>query len=334
MRDISFFSEDTYLSIPNRKNPKVILAFGNKKIVKNSFEIYNPFSTKAKLFKWVVRFFGIHFKSLVLKLFDVEKHQNSEFINFLNQEYQTKFTASIYNATLKDKVVIQLQSEGSIYGYAKFPLNERGLHNIKNEIYAIELLSKIEIINLEMKTFEFHKTPFFILPDLQGHFENISDNEIYQFVESFKKDKILKLKDHLRIIEIRDFLEAQNLIIELDILKSVLKTSKDYYNEVYEHGDFAPWNIVKTKNGMAAFDFEYFVENGLEYFDIIKYHFQVGRLLKGKNQNDLYQYVSDKIGISEIREMLSLFLLKEIMNSYQQNKASNFETKMLNFINA
>ncbi|MDG1398531.1 MAG: hypothetical protein P8P88_09110, partial [Polaribacter sp.] len=109
---------------------------------------------------------------------------------------------------------------------------------------------------------------------------------------------------------------------------------KDYYSEVYEHGDFAPWNIVKTKNGMAAFDFEYFVENGLEYLDIIKYHFQVGRLLKGKNQNDLYQYVSDKIGISEIREMLSLFLLKEIMNSYQQNKASNFETKMLNFINA
>ena len=71
----------------------------------------------------------------------------------------------------------------------------------------------------------------------------------------------------------------------------------------------------------------------LEYFDLIKYHFQVGRLLKGKSNTDLYQYISEKIGIKEIKEMLSLFLLKEIMNCFQQDKTAEFETQMLTVIN-
>lgn len=333
MKDISFFSEGNYLSIPNSKDPKVVLAIGNKAMAKNSFEIYNPFSLKAKIFKRIVRFFCINFNKLFLELFELEKYENSKFITFLNEQFQIKFTASIYNATLKDKVVIQLQSEGLIFGYVKFPINEIGLKNINNEIKAIALLAREGITNLEMQTFQFKGTPFFILPDLQGNFESIPDNEVYKLVESYKKKVSLKLENQPRIIEIRAFFEAKNLKSELNILRATLNSSKEYYYEAYEHGDFAPWNIVKTKEGLAAFDFEYFTEKGLEYFDLIKYHFQVGRLLKGKNQQDLYQYISDKIEITEIKEILSLFLLKEIMNCFDQDKTSDFETKMLNFIN-
>lgn len=333
MKDISFFSEGTYISIPNRKDPKVVLAIGDKTMAKNSFEIYNPFSVKAKAFKSVVRFLAVNFNALFKNILNVEKYSNSEFIEFLNDEFQIKFTASIYNATLKDKVVIQLQSEGLVFGYVKFPINDIGLKNINNEINAIELLSKKGIMDLQMKSFNFKGTPFFILPDLQGNFESISDNEVLKLVESYKKEVVLKLENQPRILEIKDFFIAQNLNKELEILNQIIHTSKEYYHEVYEHGDFAPWNIVKTKEGLAAFDFEYFTEKGLEYFDLIKYHFQVGRLLKGKNQTDLYQYISEKIGIKEIKQMLSLFLLKEIMNCFQQHKTAEFETQMLTVIN-
>lgn len=334
MRDINFFSESTYLSIPNRKDPKVILAIGNKTMVKNSFEIYNPFSTKAKIFKKVVRFLATHFNSILHKISNLEKYNDSEFISFLNDEFQIKFTASIYNATLKDKVVIQLQSEGLIFGYVKFPINEIGLKNIKNEINAIALLSEKGIMDLQMKSLSFKGTPFFILPDLQGNFESIPDNEILKLVNSYKKEVVLKLENQPRILEIKDFFIAQNLKKELDILNMILKSSKEYYHEVYEHGDFAPWNIIKTKEGLAAFDFEYFTEKGLEYFDLIKYYFQVGRLLKGKSNTDLYQYISEKTCIKEMKEMLSLFLLKEIMNCFQQDKTAEFEKQLLTFINA
>lgn len=334
MRGISFFSEDTYLSIPNRKNPKVILAIGKKSIAKNSFKIYNPFSVKAKLFKSVIRFLYVNLNRVFLELFDFDKHENSEFISFLNEEFQVNFTSSIYNATLKDKVVVQLQSEGLVFGYVKYPINKLGLKNISNEINAIDLLSEKGILNLQMKSMEFKGTPFFVLPELQGNIANIPDNEVLKLVESYKKEVLLKLEEQARIIEIKDFFVDQNLKKELEILENILKTSQEYYHEVYEHGDFAPWNIVKTNEGLAAFDFEYFTEKGLEYFDLIKYHFQVGRLLKAKNQEDLYQYISQKINIKEIKQMLSLFLLKEIMSAFQQEKTADFETQMLNFINA
>ena len=82
MRDISFFSEDSYLSIPNQKNPKVILAIGKKSLAKNSFKIYNPFSLKAKLFKIIVRFCTVYLNKLSLSLFNLEHKENSEFINY------------------------------------------------------------------------------------------------------------------------------------------------------------------------------------------------------------------------------------------------------------
>ena len=276
----------------------------------------------------------MNFNAIFLQLFDFDTYDNSEFINFLNEEFQTKFTTSIYHATLRDKVVVQLQSEGLVFGYVKFPMNRLGLKNITNEIKALELLSEKGILNLKMKSMEFKGTPFFVLPELKGNIANIPDIEILKLLESFKKEVSLKLEEQARIIEIKGFFIENELKNELEILENILKTSKEYYHEVYEHGDFAPWNIIKTNDGLAAFDFEYFTEKGLEYFDLIKYHFQVGRLLKGKNQEDLYQYISQKISIKEIKQILSLFLLKEMMSAIQQEKTADFESQMLNFINA
>jgi hypothetical protein len=333
MKDISFFSENTYLCIPNSKDPKVILAIGKGSYAKESFKLYNPFSRKAKVFKSVARFFFTYFNSFFRKIIELEVRENSEFIHFLNKKYDKKFTSSIYNATLKDKVVIQLQVDHKIFGYVKFPLNEIGINNVKNEINALRILSEKGIINFEMRSLEFKKVPFFILPELEGNIDRISDEDVLKTLEPFKKDASYTLNEHVRVREIKDFLRQKELSEELNVLNKNLKSSKNSYQEVYEHGDFAPWNIVKTKEGFTAFDFEYFTEKGLEYFDLIKYHFQIGRLLKGKNKEDLFNYVSQKIKINEITEMLTLFLLKEIMVALEQEKTYHFEKEMLNFIN-
>ena len=333
MKDISFFSENIYLCIPNSKDPKVVLAIGTGFLAKKSFKLYNPFSKKAKIFKSVARFFCVHLNSVFRKIIELDRHQNSEFIKFLNKKYDKKFTSSIYNATLKDKVVIQLQADHKVFGYVKFPLNEIGISNVKNEIKALSILSEKGIISFEMRSLEFNKIPFFILPELDGNIDRVSDEDVLKILEPFKKKTSYALNEHVRVQEIKAFLIKKKLNDELNVLERNIKSSKILYKEVYEHGDFAPWNIVKTKEGFTAFDFEYFTEKGLEYFDLIKYHFQVGRLLKGKNKEDLFNYVSQKIKIKEIAEMLTLFLLKEIMVASEQQKTYHFEKEMLNFIN-
>ena len=57
MKDINFFSESTYFSIPNSKDPKVVLAIEKGSFAKKSFKLYNPFSQKAKVFKSLRVFF-------------------------------------------------------------------------------------------------------------------------------------------------------------------------------------------------------------------------------------------------------------------------------------
>lgn len=333
MEDISFFSKGVYLSIPSRKNAKVILAVGNKETAKNSFKIYNPFSAKAKIFKSLMQFITVNFNKLSMSFFRVELKENSEFIHFLNNKFQKSFKSSVYNATLKDKVVIQLQFEGKVFGYVKFPMNDLGLKNISNEIRAIELLSEKGILKLHMTSMIFKGTPFFILPELKGNISNLGDSEIIKLIEPYKKNIVLKLVEQARVKEIKTFFVQRNMIDELKILEMVVKSSNESYHEAYEHGDFAPWNIVNTNDGLAAFDFEYFTEKGLEYFDLIKYHFQVGRLLKGKNHQELFNYISQKIDVIEIKQLVSLFLFKEIMTGIQQQKTSDFEYQMLKFIN-
>ena len=100
----------------------------------------------------------------------------------------------------------------------------------------------------------------------------------------------------------------QDSLIRLDKLCS---KSKKEYRLVYEHGDFAPWNIVKVKDDYVPFDFEYFVEDGLEYFDLIKYYYQIGNLLEKKTNDELKKYIYSKIKFDEIEIIYELYLIKE-----------------------
>ena len=88
MRDISFFSDSVYLHIPNAKAPKVILAVDNGYVAKNAFKLYNPFSSKAKLFKRVVAFIAVYLRFFLKKITKLETYKSSEFIDFLNEKYQ------------------------------------------------------------------------------------------------------------------------------------------------------------------------------------------------------------------------------------------------------
>lgn len=320
MKDINkFYSSNKYIFLPTNKDPKVILAVDNKQVIENSFKLYNPFSKKAKIFKNIMYY--------IVKFFPLGTFKNEgKFINFLKGRFNKNIISSIYIATANDKLVLQIQDKKEILGYIKFPLNTIGKKRLLNEKKAIDILYEKNMINYKYLIFDFFEnTPFLFLPNIEGKISN-ENIDILPILKSLKKDKKYKLKNHPRI---KDLLIKADEKYRNKILELISKSNDEYY-EVYEHGDFAPWNIIKKDNKYILFDFEYFEERGLEYLDFIKYYYQVEKLLNKRQNEFLINSVLEKCKFKEKEIIFKIFLIKEIIEKRLCDENFEFEEKLLN----
>ncbi|WP_298782532.1 hypothetical protein [uncultured Polaribacter sp.] len=333
MKGYRFITYNDYLCIPSRKNPKVILAIGSALQAKNSFQLYNPFSVKAKLLKRVLFFLSVNFNSIAKIIFSKKAIDKDKIVSFLEEKYQTEFISSIYNSTAGDKVIVQLQSENKIFGYVKYPLNERGKMFVENERKGIEILSHHKVIDTTVDSFIFNKTTFIVLPEIKGKVGFVDDLTAEKIIEPYKKEKKFLLIKHKRVQSILQELTELGFNKYVNLLNKITKSSNELYFEAFEHGDYTPWNILKSEEKYQTFDFEFFVENGLEYLDLIKFHYQVGKLLEKNGPEDLIKYLLSKIQIVEIKLLVSIFLLKEIVLRKMHSEDYAFEEKTLQIIN-
>lgn len=327
-----FLSENKYLYLPTKSNPKVALVIDNSSYSKNSFKLYNPFSKKAKLFKSVA-YILVTKLNILFNITAKEKKENSSFIKYLEKKLNSKIISSIYFATLKDKVVLQLQTpESKIIGYLKFPLNKIGLVHINNEIEAMDILSKEGIIKAALFVDIYENTSFLLIEELNGQIDLIEKNNLVAILNTFKRNEFYLLNAHPRIKQLKIDLEKNKLDQYLNILTNIENNTILKYKLVYEHGDFTPWNIVKVGNDFIPFDFEYFVKDGLEYLDLIKYFYQVGKLLNQLNNEDLILFIKQEINIQEIEELFKIFLIKEILKNIIENEDYLFDENILNLL--
>ena len=331
MKDNKFFSLNSYIFLPTKNNPKVALAIDNATLSRNSFKLYNPFSKKAQILKNIIEFTTINM-NFSTQIF-TQKKVKSVFIKYLEKLLKQPLVSSLYFATINDKVVIQLQStDAKILGYLKYPLNKVGLKHIKNEIEAFDILSSKKIIEPYILSQEYKGKPFLLLKELDGTIDVVSKKDIEDILIQFQRDESYKLSLHPRIVELKKTLLKNNMkeyIIKID---KIISNSALEYKKVYEHGDFAPWNIVKVKDKYIPFDFEYFLEDGLEYLDIIKYYYQIGKLLKSKKDKELITFVSEAVNIREIKELFELFLIKEILRGKEENEPFEFEENIIKIL--
>jgi len=308
-----FFSKNSYLYLPTKNNPRVALAIDNKDIAKNAFKLYNPFSAKAKVLKRVYAFL---FCSSNFRLGGSSEKVNekAKFIEYLEKELNEEIIASLYFATIEDKIVIQLQTtDAKIIGYLKYPLNDVGLVHVKNEIRAFEILSEKGIVEPYLLSQEYEGKPFLILKEIDGDIGMVDRDNVKEILKQFHRDTSAKLSEHPRVFELKQLLEHYELNDYVTQIEAICKKSTFEFKIVYEHGDFTPWNIVKVKENYVPFDFEYFVEDGLEYFDLIKYYYNTGRLLHGKEGEALIEYLEEHIDSSAALLLIRLFLMKEII---------------------
>lgn len=325
MKDIDFFSSNKYIALPSKKNPRVLLALGSHAEKANSFQLYNPFSLKARLLKKIAYY---------APFFNTAVKDKSDFISFLEERYQNNIVTSVYYATDKDKVVLQIQSNLELLGYLKVGLNKIGNEKIENEKKALQMLQgKNSPAFIDSGEFEEHA--FLFLSPINGESKELSHEEVVGALEGLNKDNYVKkmaLQIHPRIINLHDSLKKINDIRLLTIFENIDLTVEAIVN--YEHGDFAPWNILNNNNNnkLNLIDFEYFVENGLQEFDLIKYYYQVGTLLKKIRNYKLINYIKEESKLSNFNLFFKLYLLKEICLKFTNEVQSMDEYHLLKFL--
>ncbi|WP_282074664.1 hypothetical protein [Maribacter aquivivus] len=332
MKSKDFISRNVVLPLPTKANPKVYLAVGSSKIATLSFSLYNPFSSKGKVLKWLAKLLFEKFNRFSLLLLPVVKNNHSDFIKYIEEQLGAEFISSVYIATANDKVVLQLIKKDEIYGYLKFPLTKIGIERLENEKKAIDIFSEKSMVSSLLYSGSYKGIPFIIIENIEGQISELSKQDYLKLIPLFYKNNTFKLREHPRVIAILKELKLANLRDLESWLWNIIKISELYYKEVYEHGDFAPWNIIQTDTGLVPFDFEYFEETGLEYMDELKYHHQIETLLNLKEGEQLIDSISSKINIPDFKILYQIFLIKEILRKIKIKESVENEKILLNII--
>lgn len=327
-----FLASKTAIAVPNKTNPKVWLAIDNAQLSRVSFNLYNPFSFKGKLFKKVVRFICVYSNGLSKIILATTTKTASPFVKHLENELGKKLTSSVYIGTAKDKVVLQLADSNTVVGYVKYPLTKQGEGRLQNEKKAIRILSKLTIIPDLLFEGTYEGIPFIILKELSGKIGNVHNTQLISVLKSFEKGNLHKLTDHPRLIFLKQKAVELGLVYLVNRINNLAIKSNVKYKEVYEHGDFAPWNLIQIAKGILPFDFEYFFKDGMEFFDEIKYHFQIVNLIEGKSGEQLIKTLSSRIDLDEFLVVMELFLVKEILIKVEENKPYNLETELIQYL--
>ena len=333
---MNFSTNNDYIYLPSKKNPKVALAIDNASLTRNSFKLYNPFSKKAKILKFIVKFSVLYCNSLFKFFFSSKVNIHSDFIIELEKKIGQSLNVSIYFSTDKNKVVLQLQSKESlIIGYLKLAINNVGNNHIKNEVFAAKFLSCKEIIDSNYLLLEgvYEGWNYCLLKELKGVIGVVSDENIKLIINTIETKDAFVLSEHPRVLDIREKLELygfENLLLLLN--KSIVKINKSF-KVVYEHGDFVDWNIIETYNGnYCIFDLEYFNKNGLEYMDLFKIYYHRGSLIEKKTGIKLINFMQLNIKSIFFKELFIIFLLKEITIKCEEKLNFRIEKNILSLL--
>ena len=311
------FSNTKYISLPSAKNPKVVLAIGSKIEKINSFKIYNPYSLKAKLLRFV---------AFYMPYFNITKNNISPFIRFIEKELNTKLISSVYFSSCKYKAVIQLQSKGKIIGYIKYALNKKGNFKIKNEQSALESLNCKGVPQIMGKGV-YNNLNYIIIKNVikKHHNTNLNYQKLNSLLRIFeiKNSHSFLLKNHPRVKQIQRSLIRHNLNKYATTFLKIIETDKRLYKVKSEHGDFTLWNII---NNNDLIDFEEFTLTGIDGMDLCHFYFTEQLYLKKHLPAQIIKNTLSSVGLKN-KNILFIYLINTIMTR------SEFDFDITQYIN-
>lgn len=313
--------EGYYLKIkPPRGNKIFYFNLENNIVFNNSLELLQPHSKEGRLFKKYLKKSFLFFK-IIKKVGLIKKKKGNEiFINSIHKQINFEGNQmSFYKSEDSDKIVIQIISNEFVKGYIKFPLNQKGVEKLKQEIQNYRFI-KNKDVTPKFFYCKFNSIPLLfvekLIPLRIDHFD------LKSFLKKLKSSEKYKLVDHPRQKEIkRKFFDAtnnQNLINMLDLR---LSKNSNKFCVVFEHGDFTPWNLFQNENReVKIIDLEYSNPLGLEFIDEIRYYYSEEKLVQKKNEVNLYKLIQSKFdGIEDFNLVYILFLMEEYVKTSDLN---------------
>lgn len=303
------------LYFPWKRKPKLILSLGSYEEFVLGLSMYQPSSLQGKFIKYI--FFLLYpFLKFFKGSLDDEKLQ-------ILTDFQDVVVQSFYFSTDQQKYVMLAKCERTgarlIIKVSNTPL---GISRLKRELSGYHLFRSLNLTHFKLHTSHSANNKFSLTYMHEIFDFNIQNtNYVCNLVSQLRRGLYLSPSTHPRIQNI--FLKIKKNLYEelLDKLYESITLSNSEYEICYEHGDLAPWNCYDINGEHGVFDFEYFEEDGIEGFDLLRYAYSIA-LLKGKNLKERLQNIDDfyqSIGERLDSFLLIFFLCDEINRKAEEN---------------
>lgn len=307
------------------KRPKVFVNLTTWRDFRCGMGLYNPSSFKGQCVK-----------ILTLILFPLwvvfsRRFSRGRALEVLEGSCVTRFRSSVYCSTDGVKYVVHLWdivNKTSIV--AKVSFEDLGRKRLKAELEGINAFGNLGLTTVSVLNSHFSEELSFLMFHHIGAMFNVySDEFVSKLSKKTKLGKKLPANRHPRVLDIISKLELCGQSEAGDALRKFANTMHKEFAVSVEHGDLAPWNLYRLKEGgVFAFDFELFVKDGMEYLDCMKYYYTQLKLLQrvGVNEiNDSLIEVMKGKGIIVCQFSLLVFYASEWVLKLIEGSESEFE---------
>lgn len=323
MNENDLYSNGRYVIIPTKKRSKVALIFNDRSYYALSRLLYNPFSLGGKSIKLVSLLFP--------QLFSSKRSTSGDFVIHLEKVLNIEILTSIYWATDGNKFVLQIidKNKKAIFGYVKISNSTIGYRAISNESIILHSLPPRLVPKIIFEG-EWRNHKYLIIENVTGSTETklLSRTALNSILKELMLNKTCKLKEHPRYEYLCRFIIDNNIIKPGELTHFINEDITVTFS--VEHGDFAPWNIIcYDKSKYKLIDFEMGCQIGISGLDLIKYYFQYARLILSYKSEKIVHFVKENTELEDFSTYFNLFLLKEIILSFQKHENYSFEFNLL-----
>lgn len=319
---MKFLPKGKYFGFPKLENFKFLFDVSTKATRDHSFTFFNPKGKKAIVWKLIKKAFPII--SLVFRKSIYHQNQNGEFYSSIQSFFQKEVGVTGYLSTDKDKLVLRVSSGSEVIGFLKVGLNDLGNDHLQQEKLGWEKLGELgmkSIISSEMTLGNHH---VLCLDVVKGKELPVDADLPRALLERFYYNESFSLLDHPRYVQLREYFE------EYDInFNARYKNCEDTFYSCFEHGDFAPWNIIVDNGSLEVIDLEFCCVEGIEGMDEIKFRYCIGRYIKGASYEEILDLLNEQLTEKLVKYILPMFLIKEINYRKEMGHEFSYELNVL-----
>ena len=233
---------------------------------------YPGFRRSAKVYRFILRLKA----SLGLGKVHTSSLQEWKIKDFINDALPHAATAVALVGTSgpAQKLIVQIWDDQGVIGYLKYAETPAALRRLSNECTILSSLP-IGLGPTVLKHGPVHNGRGLLLSPIAGRMLPVTlppSKSVDAFLHNIPMCPPVKMSDHPWVQEnLQDC--GRHIMPWLEVL------TDRKWPVVHQHGDLAPWNLIKASTGEVAIDWEYGSIQGFPYLDFIQYCLQVGALI-------------------------------------------------------